>query len=269
MQSIWAGRTTRYCQTRIHPALASFADECCGTLARLIVYVGTLAVAAIFGLHLWHELPAIEIGPIPPAPGWSVATRARPAFAVSQFDLPEKTETYVVLRHPLGGRKDILRWSAKDRSQGGKLVAELEIYRPGGELGRSGPAIAQIAARMDPDGGQQLETDGVIDSKFGTVTLLRAAGSAGQPRSCLGFLRRIDQPRLQISGWSCQGDILAVRRAAIGCLVSRLVLLTAGNEPELAEFFARAEPKRGGCAVGVTAADWMTTADSPALRGAL
>jgi hypothetical protein len=28
-----------------------------------------------------------------------------PAFAVSQLDLPEKTETYEILRHPEGGRK--------------------------------------------------------------------------------------------------------------------------------------------------------------------
>src|ERR1700687_5093197 len=43
--------------------------------------------------------------------GWSVAVRSYPAFAVSQFDLPEKTEAYQILRHPEGGRKDVFRWT--------------------------------------------------------------------------------------------------------------------------------------------------------------
>jgi hypothetical protein len=34
-----------------------------------------------------------------------------------------------------------------------------------------------MAARMDPDNLRELEAAGVIDSKFGTVTLLRAAGN--------------------------------------------------------------------------------------------
>src|SRR3978361_1409857 len=54
---------------------------------------------------------------------WSVAVRSYPAFAVSQFDLPGKTETYEIFRHPEGGRKDVFRWSA----QGEKPDAELGI----------------------------------------------------------------------------------------------------------------------------------------------
>jgi hypothetical protein len=95
--------------TKIHPALARFADECCGTLAHLIAYVGALALLAIVGIHLWDELPPRAAAEPSARAGWSVALRSHPAFAVSQFDLPEKTETYQILRHPEGGRKDILR----------------------------------------------------------------------------------------------------------------------------------------------------------------
>jgi hypothetical protein len=133
--------------TRIHPALTSFADECCGTLARLVAYVGSLALLAILGIHLWDQLPSGEAVEIPKA-DWSPASRSYPAFSVSQFDLPEKTETYEIFRHPQGGRKDIFRWAAS----GQKPVAELEIYRPGGELKPSGPAAADLAARINPEG---------------------------------------------------------------------------------------------------------------------
>ncbi len=183
-------------------------------LARLIAYVGTLALLAILGIHLWDQLPAGRGRRARRQAGWSVAARSHPAFAVSQFDLPEKTETYEILRHPEGGRKDIIRWTA----QGEKPVAELEIYRPGGEFGQSGPADAEFAARMDPNGGRELEAAGVIDSKFGTVTLLRHRRRRGRRHSCLGFIKRLDEPNLQISGWSCQGDALPARRAAIGCM---------------------------------------------------
>jgi hypothetical protein len=65
---------------------------------------------------------------------------------------------------------------------------------------------------------------------------------------------------------------LAARRAAIGCMLNRLTLLAAGNEPKLAELFARAELRRGGCAIAATpavSADWVMGAENPRLRGSL
>jgi hypothetical protein len=235
-------------------------------LARLVAYVGTLALLAIVGVHLWDQLPdGAALEPSAKA-GWTTASRAYPAFAVSQFDLPGKTRTYEIFRHPEGGRKDVFRWSA----QGERPVAELEIYRPGVEFDRSASASAEMAARMDPEGGRALEAAGIIDSKFGTMTLLRQSGDTDGTRSCLGFLKSLDEPHLRISGWSCQGDALPARRGAIACMLSRLVLLTAGNDPKLAELFARAELRRGGCSAAAAAAasaDWVTGAENPSLRG--
>jgi hypothetical protein len=125
---------------------------------------------------------------------------------------------------------------------------------------------------MDPHGGRELEAAGVIDSKFGPVMLLRRAGDADGARPCLGLIKRIGELNLQISGWSCQGDTLPARRAAVGCILNRLILLTAGNEPKLAELFARAELKRGSCAPSAASAsptDWVMGAENPALRGTL
>ena len=57
---------------------------------------------------------------------------------------------------------------------------------------------------------------------------------------------------------------------AISCMLSRLGLLSAGNEPKLAEMFARAELKRAACGpAAVAAADWLSAAENPALRGGL
>jgi hypothetical protein len=251
-----------------HPALRSFADECTAVLARLVAYVGALALIAIVGLSLWDELPLRGSGSAAKS-AWSIAARAYPGFAVSQFDSPGKTEAYEILRHPDGGRKDVLRWAAA----GEKPVAELEIYRPGGEFSPMGPPVADIAARMDPDGVRELQAAGLIDSKFGAVTLLGLADPKGDARACLGFLKRFEAPDLRISGWSCQGDTLPARRAAIGCMLDRLILLSAGNDPKLAELFAHAELRRGSCAQAsaapIISADWVTAAQNPGLRGSL
>jgi hypothetical protein len=269
MRSFLASAANSYYPNRIHPALTSFADECCGTLARLIAYVGMLALLAIVGVHLWDRLPDIaDAEPAVPA-GWSLASRLPPAFAVTPIDPSDKTESYEVLRHPGGGRKDVLRWGPAGIWPG----AELEIYRPSAELDPS--VTTDLAVRMGAqpnlDGRSDLESAGVIDSKFGHVTLLRPAGDADGARACLGFVKRIDQPGLQLSGWSCQGETLPARRAAIACMLNRLVLLTAGNDPKLAELFARAELKRGSCASAASAAsaDWVTAAQNPVLRGGL
>jgi hypothetical protein len=280
MRSFWATLANPHYPTSIHPALSSFTDECAGMLARLVAYVGTLALLAMVGLCLWNEVSdAVTTEPVAKAT-WSLASRSHPAFAVKSSDLSEKTETYEIYRHPEGGRKDVLHWTApravQGTAQGEKPVAELEIYRPGGEFTPSDPADTEIAARMDPQRDYQsprgLEAAGVIDSKFGSVALLRLAGDADGTKPCLGFIKRIGDPTLQISGWTCQGDGLPAQRAAIGCMLNRLTLLTAGNEPKLAELFAHAELKRSRCAAASTSAtsvDWMTVTENPRLRGPL
>src|SRR3954462_2640805 len=224
MQSFEAVPATPYYTGRIHPALSRFADEFCGTLARLVAYVCTLALLFLFGVYLWDQLP--QDSSVEPAgrTGWSVAGRSTPAFATSQIDLSYKTRTYQIFRHPEDGRKDLMRWE----SETGQAVAELEIYRPGGEFnGSLVEAVAEVASRMSSSGMPALETAGVIDSKFGAVTLFGMSGADG--RGCLGFVKPIDQPQMRISGFSCQGEAMPVQRAAIGCMLNRLTLLAAGN----------------------------------------
>ena len=83
MQSFLGRCATLYNPTQIHPVLNSLADECCGMLARLVVYVGALALLAIVGIHLWDQLPPGEAAEASAKAAWSVATRSHPAFAVS------------------------------------------------------------------------------------------------------------------------------------------------------------------------------------------
>src|SRR5882757_9129769 len=135
MHPFSAGPATSHYTPRIHPALTSFADEVCGTLARLIAYVVTLALLAIGGIWLWDQLPDATAMAPSAQDRWSLAVRSSSAFAISKFDSQDKTEAYQIFRHPEGGRKDLFRWTGQDK----KPIAELEIYRPGAELEHAGP----------------------------------------------------------------------------------------------------------------------------------
>jgi hypothetical protein len=273
MPLFWTDPVPSRSTDSLHPALTSFADEVCATVARMFAYVGTLALLAILAVHGWDQLQAGDIAEPTAAAAWSVASRASPAFAVSKQDQAKKSAAYTILRHPLGGRKDILRWAGSGII---KPAAELEIYRPGREFDPRTPVGADVLRLMSEGEAQgsasELEAAGIVDSKFGTITLLRSLGANDSASTCLGFAKRINDPLLEIAGFSCQGDTLPARRAAIGCMLNRLTLLTAGNEPKLAELFAAAEMKRGSCAPANPtdgAADWVSSTDDLRLRGTL
>jgi len=273
MPLFWAGLAPSRSADRIHPALTSFADEVCATVARIFAYVGTLALLAILGIHAWDQLQAGDIDEPAAKADWSVADHLHPAFAVSKQDQSEKSATYAIFRHPSGGRKDILRWVGPGIV---KPAAELEIYRPGGEFGANTPPGADVLDLMTQGeasgGASEIEAAGIIDSKFGKVSLLSPVGASDGAGTCLGFAKRVNDPLLEIEGFSCQGDSLPARRAAISCMLNRLTLLTAGNELKLAELFATAELKRGRCMGPDTtdgAADWVSSTENPLLRGTL
>lgn len=262
MQSPEAG--TAATPTQIHLALANFADEVVGTLARLFAYVGTLALFAILALAGLGQLPDLRDDEPASRPGWAVADRSHPAFALSQIDSSDKTASYIIFRHPEGGRRDVMRWTG----DADRPVAELEIYREGSEFDVTRPATAGLAVRMGLGAAATLEQAGLIDTKFGPVALFRPTSAADGTSSCLGYLKRNEEPALQISGFSCQGDTMPARRAAIACTLNRLTQLASGNEPKLAELFAHAELKRRSCdAAG--SADWLLGAANAQLRGAL
>ncbi|CAN5238954.1 hypothetical protein BH10PSE10_BH10PSE10_09270 [soil metagenome] len=260
----------------IHPALRSFADECSAVAVRIMAYLCGLAVLAVIAVDLISAVPVAASAGAPPAPSWVPASRPHPAFAISKLDLSDRPEAYEILRHPEGGRRDILRWAA---NAGETPTAEIEIYRPGGELDAFTAPDADIAPRMAGQGmgdtAREVEPAGVIDTKFGRVTLLRLSGVVlPGKQACLGFAKSFTTPSVTISGWSCQASSLAAQRAFLGCTLNRLTLLSAGNDPKMAELFARAELKRDTCnmtttAVSTTTANWIASGDTPLLRGRL
>jgi len=250
-------------------ALESVADEVCGTLARLVAYVGALALIGILAAVVWQQIAGP--GSLEPGErsGWTVADDAVPAYALRLSEQPDKSATYTVLRHRRGGRKDIIRWGEPTER---RTAAELEVYRLGAERDATADPVADLARRMATGGPSAFEAAGVIESKFGPVWLLRLTGATDGPGGCLGFLKGIKTPGMRLSGWSCQGTTGPIRRAAVGCMLNKLTLLSTDQDADLTALFARAGPKPTDCGAETLAsarADWVTSADDPRLRGPL
>jgi hypothetical protein len=244
--------------------LHRIAEEGSALVVRLLAYLSGVAMLALIAADLvsMPAEPPTATAPIPR--GWAAASRPHPAFAVNTSDFSNKTESYEILRHPEGGRRDTVRWIADtDRVP----VAELEIYRAGGEIDVFADPGADLARRMGASGALAPQMAGLVETKFGKVTLWSLPGS--NP-ACLGFAKAFDAPRMRISGWSCQAPDRATQRSLIGCTLDRLILLSAGNDPKLAELFAYAELRRSRCAATPSAtADWVNSAEPPPLRGRL
>ena len=84
-------------------------------------------------------------------------------------------------------------------------------------------------------------------SKFGPLTVFFFAASKGTPRQCLAYVRAFDDPRLQLSGWFCQGGSEFIQQSTLACALDRLTLLAAGSEPKVGVLFAQAERNRSFC----------------------
>lgn len=252
---------------RVHPALRSFGRECEAVFVRLLAYFGGMLTLAAIVSGLSSKAPDIVAFQAEPAPEtWTQVHRPYPAFSVVASDFVGKTETYSILRHPRGGRRDLMRWSDGE----GVPAAGLAFYRPGTEDevrdAASEAAFADIAT-VRPG---SLQPIGLIESKFGAIQLFGLTEtSSGAARQCVAFLKSFAEPQLRFSGLFCSGDTGASVRSQIVCVVNRLNLLSAGGDPRLADLFAKAELKGRECKGQRGPGDWISAMADPGLRGRL
>jgi len=257
---------------RVMAVLTNMAAEVRATFIRILAYLCGIAVLALiaadFVSRIQDDIDLLQRPELRQA-AWRQIERPQPAFAAPSPDTSGTTESYEIYRHADGGRKDILQWSAAGTAL---PLTSIEIYRPGGEVPGFGPASLEIAARTALWNVRDVQAAGVIDTKFGSVSLVAfAATAASKPINCTGFVRGFEDPLVQISGWSCGGAAQPAERQAVACLLNRLALLAAGSDPKLATLFARAELRREADCGATTSAEngWLGTMDEPQLRGAV
>lgn len=257
----------------MHPALVSFADELRATCARLLAYIGGLAALAIFAAELFQTVPVVAAVEPVAQPQWIAVGRPYPAFAVTIAELADGHSRYAIFRHAAGGRRDVMTWGDP---MAAAPYARIEIYRAGAEAGHLGDTASAIAERIaDLAVADEVAWAGTLDSKLGSFALVDFAMAKDDGRRrCLGFIRAFEDPRMQISGWYCNDGPELVERGIVACALDRLMLLSAGSDPRIADLFARAEARRKACGLKNThiAAtprhnDWIAGSETLRLRG--
>ena len=245
-------------------------------MLRLAAYLGTLAgLAALTMYALPLLIRATDAATAEARSDWTDVARPYPAFALVMSEFDGSETHYIIRKHPLGGRKDIISFGDP-----GGLAAHLriEIYRPGGELERFGRTAVEVAARIaawSPESG--MKPAGALETKFGFLPLVDfTIRPVSGERRCLGFARAFAEPPVQIAGTYCRAGPELVERGTLACALDRLTFTAGSAEPRLAEMFAQAEVRRSFCghkgqilAATARRSSWLDSVGEPKLRGRL
>ena len=229
----------------MHPALRSWRDELPRNFVRMLAYLGAVVLLSTAAAHiLQSRKPMKAITPVHRTE-WLEVDRPFPAFALSIPEAADVASGYVILRHATGGgRKDILTLGEADSPA---PFLQVEIYRPGDEIAGFASSLETITADAAPLGPVNIALEpNALESKFGPLTTMGFATSVGTPRQCRAFIGSYADPRLQLSGWFCQGGTL-IERSTLACALDRLTLLFAGSDPKIGAMFAQAELHRSYC----------------------
>lgn len=229
----------------MHPALQSWRDELPSSVVRLLAYLGAVALLSIGAARVSQPTVMNSVEPTH-QPEWTEIERPFPAFALSIPEAADVPASYAIRRHVEGnGRKDILTLGDADSAM---PYLRVEIYRPGNEIRHFADPEAAIVGSAESLGPIEVKRfDEPLASKFGPLTTVSFATSTGTQRSCLGFARAERDPRLQLSGWFCQGGSELIAQSTLACALDRLTLLSAGSEPKVGALFAHAELNRSYC----------------------
>ncbi len=216
-----------------------------GALVRILAYLAAIYAMTLLATALFQHADGVAPMESAPKPAWIDVENPWAAFQLTASGYDEDDRAYGIRRHPQGGgRKDILSFGSLGHTQ---RFMSFEIYRAGGEI----PHFASAAEAVRALGSEQGRVLGLrsgmpIASKFGPFQTFEFAIGPFGGYNCTGFVRVFDTPRVQISGLSCNMNLL-VDRAKISCALDRLTLMSAGSDPDIARLFAHAEQKRHFC----------------------
>lgn len=249
------------------------------TLSRALAVVSVLFMAGIILADLIGPTPAnSSVEPVSARrPEWIAIMRAHGAFALESVALEGLEQSYIVRRHRQnGGRQDLMTWGTVD---GDGAYVRVALYRPGPEATIPSDPL-DAAAAVAAESAIEAQLTGPVDelkTKFGALPIIdMQVWSANGPRACLAVAATWSEPKLGLVAWWCNKRWELVQRGQVACLIDRLVLMSAGGDNKIAEFFARAERSRDFCGVspllGTTPKrpdDWIFAKAEPKLRGRL
>lgn len=248
---------------------------------------GALKVSALLGgvgaaLTVATLLVGGRDGPSPRAAvegaAWLDVNRPMARFDVVAADFERLPLTYRARRHAEGGgRQDVLTYGAIG---GGTPFLQIALYRVGGEAAPLGHAGADIAEAVSEAGftAALVGPSASFSTSFGPVDAseVRPTGATAAP-PCLGFRGAPDGgATLRFAGVMCPPEGRAASRDTLACVIDRVDLLAAADDPQLQEVFVGAERSRKiacepklAAEIPQTPRGWLFPGEKPPLRGAI
>lgn len=259
------------------------------TTGKLIV--GTLALlAALTALPADDEEGAVAV-PVQLRTGeavqpvkfnpdlWKSVAAPIAGFHLEAPELDRSTMRYRARIHADGARQDILVWGGQAVEAPRRRLPvygalAIELY-PGTlpdretlylDSARRAALVATSVERMGESIG--------LETKFGVFETADAtlSNETGR-RSCLAFRHVADAVPFQVHGWFCGAPDRPIDRSALGCMLDRIDILSAGKDQALRSYFAAVERARKPCGTAklVTAKpDWIDPAGQmPALKASI
>jgi hypothetical protein len=207
--------------------------------------------------------------------GWVRVVRPIAMFGLQSPELDAEPTSYEARRSQDGSRREeVLAFGAFDEARP-HLLLRLQLDHRTTDLSQPFMIALVRGAASRALAVQRSSASTAIATRFGPVETADAMLSDGKAsRPCIAFRMSPGDLPLAMSGWWCGADRPADRQQLV-CLIDRLDLLSAGDDPALRAAFARTElGRRPGCApprlsVSGRKASWLDAdGRTPALKTA-
>ncbi|SFK68034.1 hypothetical protein [Methylocapsa palsarum] len=227
---------------------------------RLLLVSGaglTLAAAIMSGaLDRASTGGAVPSAPSPPPPAWVELAPVPDMFRLDAPEFLREPSLREARRHRTGGgRQDM--WIFGD-AKGVSPFFRLMIYKVGDEIAPAATFFVDLARRAAEMGHAiaKFTQPAAMTTRFGNfeVADLNLIRTGAVETPCLGFRFAAEAPNLRITGFTCGGDASTgaklMSRAALACLIDRLVLAAPTENREFDRLFARPSRRDPACGRG-------------------
>jgi hypothetical protein len=205
---------------------------------------------------------------------WVAIARPIPIFGLESPELERQPAVLDARRSADGTRREDLLSFGGFAEPKPHLALRLAVQHERDELSR--PFIVALVRTAAARGlsVQRSSLPAAVETRFGPVEAADVTLSDGASgRACIAFRMEGGTVPLALSGWWCGGEGKPADRRQLVCLIDRIDLLNAGEDPALRGAFARSELNRQpGCAPPRLSASgrkvsWLDAdAPAPALR---
>jgi hypothetical protein len=181
-----------------------------------------------------------------PPPAWSMIQRTAPRLALDAPELAKLPAGAGLFRNIGGATEDRLRWGSLEAAE--TPFVELVLrHRAGQPPATLFVALARLAA-SDGSALLHLAAPAGFTAKFGGFAVATAwLASDRTERPCLVFRHEDRGADLEIAGWYCGAEGSEPEPQTLACLINRLSLTDAVDDPGLKRIFAAAAERPAGC----------------------